>query len=188
MAAENATEFFRLRDQLYTLAKANLATQIKLNSANQHFFVFNPLSWTRTDYTDYPYTGPLPVHVIDVGTNNEVKSKIINKDGAQYLRILAPGVPSAGYKVFEIRNGPGHIFQIQEQLIIAHHIIDNDYFTIKFRNQGVITSLIDKKNGNKQLVNSGSNQDYINNLSLNDTYEGNAIRSVVFLRLTMMDL
>ena len=162
-------------DQLYNLAKANLANQIKLNSTNQRFFVFNPLSWTRTDYTDYPYSGALPVHVVDVSTNLEIKSQIINNNGAQYLRILAPDVPSVGYKIFEIRSGAGSsTFPDAGIVNTSTRTIDNDYFTIVFTNNGVITSLIDKTNGNKQLVNAGSNSDYINNISLNDTYTGNS--------------
>ncbi len=159
--------------QLYTLAKTNLANQVKLNSSNPQFVVFNPLGWTRTDYADYPYSGSLPVHVIDVTTNTEVKSEVINKNGAQYLRILAANVPSVGYKVFEIRTGAGASFSNTGTVNNSAQTIDNDFFTITFTNQGVITSLIDKTHGNKQLVNSGSNQDYINNIGRNTTYAGN---------------
>jgi alpha-mannosidase len=161
-------------DQLYTLAKANLANQIKLSSSNQRFFVFNPLSWTRTDYSDYPYSGTLPVHVVDVSTDSEVKSQIVNSNGVQYLRILAPDVPSVGYKIFEIRSGTGtSTFPDAGSINTGTQTIDNDFFTIVFTNNGVITSIIDKTNGNKQLVNTGSSSDYINNISLNDTYSGN---------------
>ena len=161
-------------DQLYTLAKANLANEIKSGSTNQRFFVFNPLSWPRTDYVDYPYGGSVPVHVMDVSTNAEVPSQIVNKDGAQYLRILASSVPSVGYKVYEIYSGAGSGFPNAGTIDNANQIIDNDYYTIIFTKQGVITSLIDKANGNKQLVNSGSSSDYINNMSLNTIYAGNS--------------
>jgi alpha-mannosidase len=42
-------------NQLYTLSMANLANQVKKESANKRFFVFNPLSWPRTDYADIAY-------------------------------------------------------------------------------------------------------------------------------------
>lgn len=168
-------------DQLYTLAKANLASQIKLNSSKQQFFVFNPLGWSRTDYADYTYSGSLPVHVIDVTTNTEAKSQIISKAGVQYLRILASDIPSAGYKVFEIEPGSGSSFPNTGTVDNTNQKIDNDYFTIVFTNEGVITSLMDKTNGNKQLVNSGSSSDYINNISLNDTYVGGGNSSGSFV-------
>jgi len=161
-------------DQLYTLAKANLASQVKQNSTNQRFFVFNPLSWARTDYSDYPYSGTLPIHVMDVSTSKEVPSQVVTKDGIQNIRILASNVPSVGYKVFEIQSGTGSGFPNAGTIDNTNQIIDNDYYTIIFTKQGVITSLIDKTNGNKQLVNSGSSSDYINNMSLNTTYSGNS--------------
>ena len=71
---------------------------------------------------------------------------------SQYLRVLAPDVPSVGYKVFEIRNGAGStIFADAGSVNIDTSTIDNDYFTIVFTNNGVITSLIDKTNGNKRI-------------------------------------
>src|ERR1019366_6703027 len=124
----------------------------------------------RTDYTDYAYNGTLPVHVIDVSTNAEVKSQIITTNGTQYLRILAPDVPSEGYKIFEIRSGAGTSYPVAGTVNLSSQIIDNDYFTIAFTNSGVITSFIDKQNGNKELVNSGTSSDYINNMSLNNNF------------------
>ena len=141
-------------DQLYTLSLANLANQVKNATGNKRFFVFNPLSWTRTDYTDIAYSGSIPVHVIDVSTNAEIRSQIINKDGTQYLRVLAPDVPSVGYKVFEIVNGAETSFSNAATIDNNAQKIENDYFTIVFTKSGVITSLIDKTNGNKELVNS----------------------------------
>lgn len=160
-------------DQLYALASANLANQINYNSTNPRFYVFNPLGWVRTDYADYAYSGSLPVHVIDVKTNTEVPSQVINNNGTQYLRILAPNIPSVGYKVFEIRNGTGASFPNTGTVNNTNQVVDNDYFTLTFTNQGVITSLIDKTNGNKQLVNSSTDSDYINNIGLNNSYAGN---------------
>ena len=161
-------------NQLYTLSMANLANQIIKVSPNKRFFVFNPLSWSRTDYTDIAYSGTLPVHVVDVSTNAEIRSQVINKNGSQYLRVLAPDVPSVGYKVFEIVNGAGAVFADAATLNSTTRTINNDYFTIVFTNNGVITSLIDKTNGNKQLVNTNTTIDYINNISRNTDFEGSS--------------
>lgn len=165
--------FTRYVDQLYTLAITNLAPQIKKAGTNKRFFVFNPLGWTRTDYTDVAYTGTLPVRVLDVSTGLEVRSQVINTNGIQYLRILAPGVPSVGYKIFEIVNGAGAVFSSAATINVTTRTIDNAYFTIVFTNNGVITSLIDKTRGNKQLVNTASASDYINNISRSTIFESN---------------
>lgn len=71
------------------------------------FFVLNPLGWSRTDFADHAYTGSADVHVIDLVTGRDVPHQLVKLSGASFLRILAPDVPSAGYKVFEIRSGPG---------------------------------------------------------------------------------
>ena len=115
-------------NQLYNLSMANLANQVNKASANKRFFVFNPLSWTRTDYTDIAYTGTLPVHVTDVSTSAEIRSQVINKNGLQYLRVLAPDVPSVGYKVFEIVNGAGSVFSDAATINTTTRTIDNDLF------------------------------------------------------------
>ena len=160
-------------DQLYSLSLANLSNDIKKSSSNPRFFVFNPLSWMRTDYADFPYTGALPVHVVDITSDIEVRSQVITTNGIQYLRVLATNVPSVGYKAFEIRSGAGAVFANAASVDLNAKKIDNDYFTISFTNNGVITSLIDKTNNNKELVNSGSDSDYVNNLSLNSNFTGN---------------
>ncbi len=95
---------------------------------------------------------------------------------------MAPDVPSVGYKVFEIINGAGSAFSRMQLLLMqATGTIDNDFFTIALTNDGVITSLIDKTNGNKELVNSGSTGDYINNISLKTSFEGNSNTNGSFL-------
>ncbi|MEO8764721.1 MAG: T9SS type A sorting domain-containing protein [Ginsengibacter sp.] len=161
-------------NQLYALSLSRLANQITKTSANKRFFVFNPLSWTRTDYADIAYTGNLPAHIMDVSTNTEVPSQVISKDGSQYMRVLAAGVPSVGYKVFEIVNGAGSTFTNAATIDNTTRTIDNAYFTIAFTNNGVITGLLDKTNGNKQLASAVSSSDYINNLSRNSVFEGNS--------------
>jgi alpha-mannosidase len=162
-------------DQLYSLALANLANQIKkTTSTNQQFFVYNPLSWTRTDYADFPYTGTLPIHVVDVTTGAEVRSQIITVNNTQYIRLLAAGVPSVGYKIFEIHSGNGStVFGDAGTVDVATRTIDNDYYTIVFNNNGAILSLIDKTNGNKQLVRTASDSDYLNNIARNYNFAGN---------------
>ena len=173
--------FSNYTDQLYSLALTKLTGQILKASSNQRFFVFNPLSWTRTDYTDIAYSGTLPVHVRDVTTATDVPSQVISKSGIQYLRILASNVPSVGYKVFEIVSGAGTVFPTAGSLNSTTRTIDNDYFTIVFTNNGVITSLIDKAHSNKQLVNSAGSTDYINNISRNATFESNSNTSGSFV-------
>ena len=80
---------------------------IPTRGEHPRFYVFNPLGEVRTDAADLPYTGAGPIHAIDLTTGQETPSQRITLDGQSYLRVLAADVPSVGYKVFEIRRGPG---------------------------------------------------------------------------------
>jgi len=150
-------------DQLYNLSESNLSNLITKTSGVgglPRFFVFNPLGWSRTSYADYTYQGTLPVHIFDVSANTEVPSQIISKNGVQYIRIEAANIPSVGYKVFEIRQGAGTTFP-NTGYNLTTDIVENDSFKVSYTNQGVITSIIDKRNGNKEIVATGG---FVNDL------------------------
>jgi alpha-mannosidase len=148
-------------DQLYNLSKSNLANLITNNSGNQRFFAFNPLGWVRTDYADYQYNGSTNIHIVDVNNNTQIPFQFITKEGINYLRIEANNIPSVGYKVFEIQAGPGTTFPVAGTN--TGNVIENDFFRIVYTNQGVLTSIIDKQNGNRELV-TLTNGKYINDL------------------------
>ncbi len=159
-------------DQLYNLALSNLSNLItnELPTHNR-FFAFNPLGWVRTSYADYPYSGSLPVHVIDVSTNEDVPSQIISKNSVQYLRIEAANIPSVGYKIFEIQPGAGFTFP-NSGYNLGPDVVESDSFKVKFTNEGVITSITDKRNGNRELIPVGA---YANDLGTHGATAGNAI-------------
>jgi alpha-mannosidase len=151
-------------DQLYDLAKSNLGNLITKTtgaSGPPRFFVFNPLGWVRNDYADYEYSGSAAIHVVDVTTTTEVPFQIIMKNGVQYLRIEASNIPSLGYKVFEILPGAGTLFP--NAGITSANIVENNFFKITYTNQGVLTSIIDKQNANKEIV-SLTDGKYVNDL------------------------
>jgi alpha-mannosidase len=154
----------------------------KPTKKGEFFFVFNPLSWTRTDYSDYPYNGSTSIAVIDNTTSEEVPFQFITKNNQKYLRILATDIPSVGYKVFEIRKRtaePDFGFAAS----LENNLFENDYYRIHFSERGVITSLIDKRNDlkewirpvNKRYANdlgSGTETDHLNDLPLKLENEG----------------
>jgi alpha-mannosidase len=148
-------------DQLYDLAKSNLGNLVTNNSGKQRFFAFNPLGWSRTDYADYTYSGSTNIHIVDVNTNTEVPFQFVTKGGINYLRIEASNIPSVGYKVFEIEEGPGSIFPLAGNN--SGNIVENDFFKITYTNQGVLTNIFDKQNGNKEIA-VVTNGKYINDL------------------------
>ena len=130
-------------DTLYSRASNALGDQIIHSGNAQRYYVFNPLSWTRTDVADIPYTGSLPVAVYDVETQKEVPTQFIHKSGVQYVRILASDVPAVGYKVYQLD------LTLPTDLSLAVSFTDstyeNNFFALSITANGTITSFKDKR-------------------------------------------
>ena len=149
-------------DTLYNRSRERLGELISSpDNNNEVFYVYNPLGWTRTDYSDYLYNGPEDITVIDRITSREVPFQFVTGKDKKYLRILAGDIPSLGYKVFEIKKGssaPG-----EPAAMVTDGVIENNYYKITVTSRGVITSLIDKTNNNRELI-SPENDRYANDL------------------------
>ena len=128
------------------------------------FFVLNPLGWSRTDAADFAYTGSTNIHVRDLTTGKDVPHQLVKLDGARYLRLLASGVPSAGYKVFEIQSGPGTAPTDDAASFSGegNSIFENEAVKLVIERDGAISSFVDKERGNTELAAS------IDDLKLND--------------------
>lgn len=137
-------------DELHFDAKRQLGAMIPRNGSNPRFYVFNSLSWNRTDYVDYPVHSANPVHVVDVATGQEAPSQYVRIGDDTKLRILASNIPSVGYKVFEIVDGAGASFP--NAVTIHGNVIENSQYRITVSDAGAITSLIDKTQANHEFV------------------------------------
>ena len=138
-------------DKLYADARDELARQISRTGVEQRFFVFNPLSWARTDYADIPLKLNGKVKVIDVSTGQEALSQIMRFGSQKVLRVRAENVPSAGYKVFEIRPGSA-IATNNAADTVGNNTLDNGFTKVALAGDGAITSLIDRIRGNRETV------------------------------------
>jgi alpha-mannosidase len=161
-----ATEIETYVNGLFNDAATALGGLIQKSGVNMRFYVFNPLSWVRTDIADFPYNGSSNIHVVDLSSNQDVPLQIISivaNDGVTtttYLRILATDVPSVGYKVFEIRSGLGADFSAGAPTANGS-VIENQYYQVTVASTGAITSLIDKQNSNRQYVQAGQALNYL---------------------------
>ncbi|HEV7347338.1 glycosyl hydrolase-related protein [Telluribacter sp.] len=154
-------------DSLYTRSLLALGQQLKTEIAPR-FFVFNPLSWTRSDVADVEYKGSDPVRVVDVTTGQEAISQRVMRGGRQYLRLWAEQVPSVGYKVFEIRSGTP-VSQPDAARLVDKYFL-NSHHKIRLRRSGVITDWIDLAN-NQSLI-KGTQGRYLNDLGTAELDEG----------------
>jgi alpha-mannosidase len=146
---------------LYADALSLMGSMIQKTDANERYFVFNSLSWARTDFADYEYRGTEPAHVVDLESGQDVPSQFVTRDGKRWLRILASNIPPVGYKVFEIRNGAGQSFS--REISINGGTIENQFYSVTVDGRGAITSLVDRTNGNRQIV-AEVNQLFMNDL------------------------
>ena len=138
-------------DNLYADARNELARRISRTGTEQRFFVFNPSSWTRTDFADIPLsTFSRKARAVDVSTGLEVPSQIVRQGTKTLLRVLASEIPSVGYKVFEIRNGVDTANPPAAGVNGA--IMENEFYKVTLAPDGAITSLIDKTRANREVV------------------------------------
>ena len=144
------TEIETYTDTLYNDAVTALGGLIAKSGSNSRFYAFNPLSWIRTDYAEFPFNETSAVHVVDLSTGSETPSQIVTVDGQRRLRILAKDVPSVGYKVFEVRSGPGQNFSPAAN--VKGNIIENQFYEITVADRGAITSLVDKTRNNREFA------------------------------------
>jgi len=158
-------------DTLLKLSIQNLGDQIR-KSEFQRFFVFNPLSWIRSDVADFEWEGDYPVKIIDVHENKEVTSQTITKSGKKYIRFFAENIPSVGFKIFEIRKG--ETTPNQNTITVSGENISNKYYQLHLSPSGAIMEIIDKRFENRQLV-KAKNGKYLNDLGTDDVTKGEAV-------------
>ncbi|MGH7346879.1 MAG: Calx-beta domain-containing protein, partial [Candidatus Rokuibacteriota bacterium] len=147
-----ATQIEQYVNTLLIDATSALGARIQKTGPEPRFFVFNPLSWERSDVADLPYGGALPVHVVDLTTGAEVPAQVVTVEGVRYVRIEAPAIPSVGYKVFEVRPGNGQVFSGAPTANASTGIMENEFYRITVSPRGAITSFVDKRQGNREFV------------------------------------
>ncbi len=138
-----ADDLARYVDALQHDAAARLSTLIPSGGAKPRFFAFNPLGWTRTDAADLPYDGPDDIHVHDVVADADAPHQFVTIAGVKHLRVLARDLPPVGYKVFELRPGPGAAPR-DAAATFAGHALENSRVKLVLDGDGAIASLINK--------------------------------------------
>jgi alpha-mannosidase len=145
-------------DSLYNAGVSALGSLIAKSGTNQRFFVFNPLSWARQDWADLPYAGtiPNPFKVTEVGTGVEVPAQTATVDGRTYVRIWA-SLPSVGYRVYEVAATAPQTFGGGPTANAATRIIENSQVQATVDARGAITSLLDKSQANREMIQGAAN-------------------------------
>jgi alpha-mannosidase len=106
--------------------------------------VFNPLAFARTDVVDLAVANTGPWVVTDVATGTEVPSQVVTRDGQSYLRWLATGVPSLGYRVYRYELGTPTALPDVATLDTVGRSIESDLYRVVLGPQGQLTSAVEK--------------------------------------------
>jgi len=118
--------------------------------------VYNPLSILREDIVEASIDlaeEPSGISVYNKD-NVAVPAQITGyKDGKLSFIFLAT-VPSLGYEVYELRLNDNASNNIPSTLAVTNNTIENDEYGITVNANGDVSSIIDKKQGNKELLSS----------------------------------
>lgn len=117
---------------------ANLCTQA------ESLVVFNPLGWERGGLVELPWSGALEGKTLSgSGTPAQTVQPIV-RDGQQAMLFEVDGIPSLGYRTFELvpdpQPGSG------TSLRVAADLLESPFFRVKFNQRGQISSIYDKQN------------------------------------------
>ena len=149
-------------EKLHADALSTVAADVKTIATAERHMVFNPLSWTRTDVVDLATTLTPPLRVVDVKTGAEVPSQVLSLQPT-VVRILAGSVPSVGYRVYQVQAWDPAL--LPPSASVSLPAFDNGLYRVTLGPHGNITSLVDHRDADRELVDAASG-------SLNDLGSG----------------
>ena len=129
-----------LKDSLKSLA-SDVATEGKA------IYVYNSLNWTRNDVVTLSDLSDLPPRFEIRDGNTSIPYRI--QDGV--LTFVATGIPAMGYKTFrvvETATAP----DFKQKARTGSNFLENNMFRVTFAEDGTVSSILDKRNGNREMV------------------------------------
>ena len=141
----------RLADQL--LEEAFSEIQGLIPSDGKTIVIYNPSVWRRTDLVKVGKENfPEHFEIIDLESGASVGYQWLPDGKAAFI---APEVPGLGYKCFRInprKDDP--VFG--SDILTTGNSIENKYFRVTLDSTGSISSIIDKENGYREMVDQAS--------------------------------
>lgn len=140
-----------LADQV--MARSLEAIQMQIPALNKTIVVHNALSWELTDVVEVE-TLQLPDH-FDIIDNESGSPVAYQKSDENHIVFVASDVPGLGYKTYEVRErADDPVFTTS--LRATADTIENDFYKVTLDATGAIASIIDKQNGNREMVDSAA--------------------------------
>ncbi|HQT90864.1 MAG TPA: glycoside hydrolase family 38 C-terminal domain-containing protein, partial [Candidatus Kryptobacter bacterium] len=119
--------------------------------------VYNPLSWERTDVVKLrlPDGSPEECSIYDA-SGREIPSQIVKKGVlSREIIFVASGVPSLGYKVYDLRPGETRLASADVQ--VSDTTLENQFYKVTVDpDSGWVKSIFDKTIGRELLTGYGN--------------------------------
>ncbi|MBM3133958.1 MAG: alpha-mannosidase [Chloroflexi bacterium] len=132
-----------------TSALSYIGNQISSESAV--VAVFNMQPWARTDVVEAEFRASpaTSCQIVDANGNNVPFQVLGQDDGRVRVLIEAGDVPPLGYTVYRLVAGQP---DVSTPFIVHGDSIENDFFQVRFDEQGTISGIYDKKNDRQAIA------------------------------------
>ena len=134
-----------LANQVLDDSLESLASQA--GSEGKAIYVYNQLNWSRSDVVTVDDLTGFPEHFVIM--DGEASIPYAVEDGV--LTFIAPDVPAMGYKTFTVETVDSEP-SFTAQVTTGENFIENAYYKVLFNADGTISSILDKQNGGRELV------------------------------------
>lgn len=144
------------------------AIAYKANTNTEHgepIFVFNPLSWARSDFVESKLQFDTEINYIKIydGDGNEVPCTVLGREGnTATTRFMAKDIPSMGFKVFTAVNSnePSGLKPVLN--VTDDYNMENKFYKIIINPEtGNISHIYNKKDSNRDVLNGEGNELHI---------------------------
>lgn len=115
--------------------------------------VYNPISQNRTDIVEATITMPAGTEYIDVKNPNgqSVASQVLERNGNDFRFLFLATVPSMGYATYNVSPSTS-AYNSNSGLSVSQNSMENGRYRIQINQNGDVSSIIDKKQGNKEML------------------------------------
>ena len=118
----------------------------------QPLVIYNPLSRAREELVEaqLSFAGPLPAALHAVAPDgSKVPVQVLKTEGDTAQIVFSAKVQPLSWTTFDIRSGE---VPVSSSLHVTDNTVENDFYKVTINPDGDIASVIDKKNGNREML------------------------------------
>lgn len=149
-----------------------IANRINTQGEGKPIILVNALSWDRTDIAQAEITLSSPASAVSIldSTGKEIASQLVRGNGNKATVSFEATVPAMGYALYRAVEKDNASYATTLKVDDANKVIENQFFKVTINPvTGNISSIIDKKNNNKEVVDTTGGQEFNRFQFLSDT-------------------